>query len=268
MPEGDSLETLARALAPMLAGRRLDRLWLGLRDQRREVADLTVEAVSAVGKHLLLDFADGSGLRVHLGLYGTWHRYRKTESWRKPRRWARLILELGDQVHVCFNARELEWLNDAERARLRLGRRLGPDLSQARIELPAIRSRARALHGPGSNLADLLLDQRVAAGIGNVYKSETLFLAGRHPLTPVRDLDDDALDELFALAHPLLRANLSGGGRDTRGVGDGREHLWVFERGGRPCLKCGAVIRLANLGQIPRRTYWCPECQPEPVFQR
>ena len=119
-------------------------------------------------------------------------------------------------------------------------------------------------------IAELLLDQTVASGIGNVYRSEVLFLQGVHPLTPVARLDDQALTALYAEAARLMRANLRPGHRITtvaprrRTIGPGMPHYWVYGRHRKPCLRCGAIIRVTRHGDHARTTYWCPRCQPAP----
>jgi endonuclease-8 len=110
-------------------------------------------------------------------------------------------------------------------------------------------------------LVDLLLDQRIAAGIGNVYKSELMFLAGCAPNWTLSEANDDMLLALYAQAATLLKANLGGGPRTTRRNDDGHGHLWVYGRAGQPCLRCGASIRRGLLGCRPRSTYWCDGCQ-------
>jgi len=222
-----------------------------------------VETVQAHGKHLYLHLTDGRVLRSHLGLYGSWHRYKCGERWRKPRRQATIRLETDDWDYVCFNAKHVEWLQ-ADGFRLADQRaRLGADLiSEPQAPAEALK-RARRLLAPSAPLVDLLLDQRIAAGIGNVYKSEVLFLESCWPLLPVEALSDDGLTRLFQRAADLLAANLGGGPRTTRMARDRRGQLWVYGRREQSCLRCGkGSIRRALLGKAPRSTYWCPCCQP------
>ncbi|MEJ2575377.1 MAG: zinc finger domain-containing protein, partial [Gammaproteobacteria bacterium] len=115
--------------------------------------------------------------------------------------------------------------------------------------------------GPGRRLADVLLDQRIAAGIGNAYKSELLFLRRLAPDRTLGELDDEELRALFSLAGALIRANLGGGPRTTRFLSDRAGRLWVYRRRGEPCLRCGTLVRMARLGEDRRSTYWCPACQ-------
>lgn len=268
MPEGDTIAKLAAYLAPRLVGRELAGGALASRPTVTLVGR-RVRSVEPHGKHLFLAFEDGESLRTHLGMYGTWHRYAPGEAWKKPRAHASLWLATTDDVLVCFHAREVE-LGDADRARTVQRRRLGVDL--LREALPGgdeLLGRARALLEPTAPVVDLLLDQRIAAGIGNVYKSEALFLERLAPHTPLSRLEAERIGALFGRARDLLAANLVGGPRTTRGPAAGEEarelrapgHLWVYGRGGQPCLRCRTPVAGARLGRGLRSTYWCPTCQ-------
>jgi endonuclease-8 len=260
MPEGDTIHKLAAFLGPRLRGAVLRRGRIGRRPDARLDGRRVVD-VQAHGKHLFVGFDDATWLRTHLGLYGSWHHYRPGEVWRKPRRQAAVELEVDDRVYVCFNPKEVELLRDRGVRRRILHTRLGPDLSIERPALDGIPQRARALLEPAAPLADVLLDQRIACGIGNVYKSEVLFLERRHPTQPLDGISDEELQRLYATAHRLLRSNLGGGPRSTRFVADGAGRSWVYGRAGRPCLRCGTPVANARIGRRPRSTYWCPACQ-------
>ena len=123
-----------------------------------------------------------------------------------------------------------------------------------------VRGRALELFPGDTPVVDLLLDQRVAAGIGNVYKSEVLFVTRRSPLLQLHDLTREDIYELYRTAGVLLNENLTGGVRRTR-PDDGHGPLWVYGRAARPCLICGTAVRRDRLGRNPRSTYWCPGCQ-------
>ncbi len=261
MPEGDTIFQVATALRPRLVGETLRRVLLARQSGAQELEGRRVEAVTAKGKHLFIELEGGITLRSHLGLYGSWHRYPHGESWLKPARWASIVLETGREVFVCFHAREVELMRSAGLRRGDLLRRLGPDLVGPEVAVDEVLARAREFLDPEAPLVDVLLDQRPACGIGNIYKSEVLFLAGVDPHTPLGEVSDVVLGRLYTLARELLRRNLDGGPRVTRIAAEG-PRLWVYGRRGRPCLRCASLIRRVRSGRDLRSTYWCPRCQP------
>jgi endonuclease-8 len=260
VPEGDTVNKLAAALAPRLRGAEVRDLRL----RRLSAASLVGRRILDVwsrGKHLFIELDNGQVLRSHLGMYGSWHRYPSGAPWRKPARQASIVLETGEELLVCFNAREVEILSVEGYRLVDVQRRLGPDLTRERTDSALIARRATALVEPGALLVDLLLDQRVACGIGNVYKCEVLFLAGQPPRRTFAETPPEMLASLYDLAGELLRKNLGGGPRVTRSTGNGRGVLWVYGRADLPCFRCGSRIRRERLGVNPRTTYWCPVCQ-------
>jgi endonuclease-8 len=264
MPEGDTIHKLAGYLREHLVGRRVTRAQV--QGQAVSLAGQEVLGADARGKHLLLRFTDGRALRSHLGMHGSWHRYAAHGP--APRVRGRVSISLavadlaGEEIFACYNAREVELLatgGDREHA---LVTHLGDDLLGPAPDRAAIVGRARSRLPADTLLVDVLLDQRIAAGIGNVYKSELLFLAGLPPTTTLGNVDDQVLAALYSDAQRLLRANLGGGPRTTRSAGDDAGRLWVYNRGGRPCHRCRTPIAAARLGARPRGTWWCPRCQP------
>ena len=267
MPEGDTVHKVAAALDPLLEGQVLRRVLVGRGPKvgLGNFGDLEgrrVEAVFPKGKHLFLRLEGGILLRTHLGLHGSWHRYRPDEAWRKSESQASLALWTDRDVLVCFHAREVECLRAEGFQSADATSRLGPDLLAPEIDLEEVLRRARELLEPATPLVDVLLDQRVASGIGNVYKSEVLFLEGADPAGGLGDTPDDTLRRLFRTARDLLLRNLGGGPRTTRFEADRRGRLWVYSRRGRPCLRCTTAVQFARFGRGLRATYWCPRCQP------
>ncbi|HET7676873.1 MAG TPA: DNA-formamidopyrimidine glycosylase family protein [Candidatus Limnocylindrales bacterium] len=277
MPEGDTLQRTAAALREILEGREL----VAARGRRPDagVERLTgrrVAAVHSVGKHLLIDVAGGLTLHTHLGLHGSWHRYRHGERWRRPASRAAVVLETAAALAVCFDPATVELV---ETRALPLHPRLaslGPDLLDPAADPQAIQRRLREVSRGGMPVGEALLDQRLMAGLGNVYRSEVCFIERVDPATPVKALDDVTLGRLVRTAMALLRANTAGGARVTtpdasgappgaalRARGGGR--LWVYGRTGRPCRRCGTLVRSRVAGTTPRRAYWCPTCQPPPA---
>ena len=261
MPEGDTIHKLADYLAARLVGRRLQRVRMADPSACERCSGRFVCSLSAHGKHLIIELDSALLLRTHLGMYGTWHRYREDEPWRKPHRQASLVLATDEDLFVCFNAKEVELIGAASVRERILQTRLGPDLIDADLDLKLVVRRAREILAGDTPLADLLLDQRVAAGIGNVYKSEVLFIQRRLPRTPLDSVSDRALAACYTTAAELLRRNLGGGPRRTRPERGGADRLWVYGRRGLPCLLCTHQISYARLGKDWRPTYWCGGCQ-------
>ena len=256
-----------------LAGKRLHAALAGrllLRGELRhprlaeeDLAGRTVLGVRSVGKHLLTRFDDGRSLHSHFRMDGSWHLYRPGTAWRRPAHEIRAILAHEERVAVGYALHDMELVPTT--AEDRLVGHLGPDLldpdwGDAHAAEALRRFTARADH----ELGLVLLEQRVMAGVGNLYKAEVCFLLGLSPWTPVRDVPDVA--GAIALARELLVRNKDRPEQSTTGeLGWGRQH-WVFERGGQRCFRCGTRIRVAEqgLGVHARVAYWCPRCQPGP----
>lgn len=273
MPEGDTLARTAGVLRRALLG-DVVRSASGRPGgaQLERIVGSRVADVSTQGKHLLIHLDGGLTLHTHLGMKGSWHRYRPGEAWRRPRARAVAVLETEGSVVVCFDAPVVELL---ERRALPLHpglARLGPDLLAETPELDVALARMRAAQHPGWTIGEALLDQSVATGVGNVIRSEVLFSVGIDPFALVGELSAALLLRLLASASTLLRANVHGGDRvtmpDALGAPPGASGglrastaRWVYGRTGRPCRRCGTPIESATLGELPRRVYWCPRCQ-------
>ncbi|MDQ4036594.1 MAG: hypothetical protein M3153_11830 [Chloroflexota bacterium] len=265
MPEGDTIFRTAEVLRAALVGRRVTGARAQARPGLRRVPDLsrlvgaTVASVEARGKHLLIGFDSGLTLRSHLRMTGSWHRYRRGESWRRPAHQASAILETAEAVAVAFNTPVVELLTEDDIRRSQPLRELGPDLLGLDFDIEEALRRLTA--DGGKELGNALLDQRLVAGIGNVYKSEVAFLERLDPWMPVAEVDRAGLGRALRTARRLLQANVRGGARVTTGRGARGEGLWVYGRAGRPCRRCGTIIRSARQGELARLTYWCPRCQ-------
>src|SRR4051812_49332326 len=229
MPEGDTIAQSARTLAGVLVGRTVSGFrsaapGVEARAQAFGVVGSTVSAVESRGKHLLIRFSSGATLRTHMRMTGSWHLYRVSSRWQKPAHLARVILEAGDVVAVCFSAPEIELLSSGEAAHHAGLGRLGPDLLDAEFDEAEAFARLRA--AGDREIADALLDQSIAAGIGNVYKSEVLFLERVSPFAAVASLDDETLRRLLLTARRQLRRNVGTGRRRTTGASQANA-LWV-----------------------------------------
>jgi endonuclease VIII len=248
MPEGDTIWRTAAGLRQRVGG----QVVTAARPERfAGLVGRTLEAVEPAGKHLLMRFSDGWTLHSHMRMNGSWHLYRAGQRWQRPERQARVVLEFGEWLAVCFSAPVV----DLVRAGHEPIAHLGPDLLAAGVRMEEVVARARAL-GP-TPLGELLLDQRVCGGIGNVYKCETLWRLRLDPWASSDMLDDAALAELFETARTAMRANLRPAAPRRF---EGRPPA-VHGRGGRPCPRCGTPVRTRLQGELARLTYWCPTCQ-------
>lgn len=256
MPEGDTLHKIANRLRPALVGSVVERFHAPRLVGPRPKAGATVVAVEAVGKHLLVTFDDSTVLHTHLRMTGSWHLYERGAAWRKPSHLARVVLTTATHEAVCFSAPVVRTTVGGTDA----VDHLGPDLCRPDADLDEVLDRMARIPEPGTTIAEVLLDQRVAAGIGNVYKSEVLWAEGLDPRTPIDAVPDDLRRRLVETAARLLRANLDTVRRTTVPGG-----LAVYRKARRPCRRCGTPIRMARWGEQARSTYWCPRCQRRPV---
>jgi endonuclease-8 len=262
MPEGDTIHKIAAAMRPDVVGRSLVSLGLRDRGEVRGLRGAEILGVDVYGKHMVIRFAEERSLRVHLGMKGGWRRHRAN---RLPARvrFAPVVLVVGELAFVCTRASQVE-LFRGPASRHPILQRLGPDLMNPGIELDEVVTRARNAGG-SIPIGVAVLDQRVAAGLGNVYKSEVLFLCKVDPRAPVSELDDETLRNIFARGAELLRQNLRPGRRVTR-ERDPRSarpqrRVWVYGRRRDPCPECGAAIEMIHQGDQARSTYFCPMCQ-------
>jgi endonuclease-8 len=271
VPEGDTIFRAARTLHRALAGRIItvfESVYPALTnlDAADPVVGRTVESVSSRGKHLLMIFSGPITLHTHMRMNGSWHIYRTGERWRAPRRDMRIVVGTEPYVAVGFNIPVAELLTPDQLAHHPVIGSLGPDLTDPRFDGSDVTVRIKAR--PRDTIADLLLDQRVLSGIGNVLKSEILFVAGIHPFTLAGRLEDHELTRILEVALRLMTMNIVESqsirpamGRQTTGSLDPSAKLHVYGRSSRPCRRCGTLIRSAKSGVDARLTYWCPRCQ-------
>jgi len=267
VPEGDTIFRVARTLHGVLAGKVVTRFFspiaaVDAAARRLGIVGDRVARVEPRGKHLLMHFERGAVLHTHLRMTGSWHTYRHGSRWRQPAHLARAVVESADAVAVCFQAPTCELLSAAEAARELQLAALGPDLLAADFDAALARARLRARADLEIGVA--LMDQQALAGIGNVYKSEVLFLCRNDPFARVATLDDTSLDRLVATAAKQLRRNLTGGRRRTTSSLAASPH-WVYEREGEPCRRCGATVEMRRQGPLLRSTYFCAICQDVPA---
>ena len=270
MPEGDTIYRAATVLRRALAGRlvsgfRSDVPQVIAAAARAPLVGRTVSAVEAKGKHLFVRFGeapDDPVLRSHLGMQGSWHIYRPGETWQRPERQARVVIETDRFVVPCFNAPTMELRTARDLAADPQLAALGPDAITDVFDADEAVRRLRAR--PDLAIGVAILDQRALAGVGNVFKSELLFIRRLSPFQRVAELDDAELRALVDEAHRQLVANRGGGMRVTRPGAPRHETLWIYGRAGKPCRICGTIVRLRRQGDAGRTTYFCPVCQGAP----
>lgn len=256
MPEGDTVFRTAADLREALAGKTLTRC--DIRVPRYATVDLSgarVDEVLSRGKHLFIR-AGAASIHSHLKMDGSW---RITPRDRPPRpgHKIRILLEAGDTAAAGVDLGVLEILDrDTD---LDAVAHLGPDLLGP--DWDARRVAANLVSDPDRPLAAALLDQRVMAGVGNVYCNELCFVFGRLPTSPVRTLQDPL--RMAVKARDMLWANRLRWSRTTTGNTRAGQQLWVYGRGGEPCRRCGTPIARAAQSDLTgeRVSYWCPSCQ-------
>lgn len=275
MPEGDTIFRAARALHKALAGATV----MGFETAYAPLASLhdntpvtgrVVEKVESRGKWLLIYFSGDLILVTHMLMSGSWHIYRSDERWRLPRSQMRVVIRSEQYEVVAFAVPVARFHTARSLERSSAIPKLGPDLLKSEFAEDDAKARIRA--NATEQIANVLLDQKVMAGIGNVFKSEICFACGVHPFRLVSSLSDSDIDCLIDSARRLMAANVaetSGnqivtytGPRRTTGKGNPSARVWVYRRQGKECRRCGTAILMRRQGPGARSTYWCPQCQP------
>jgi endonuclease-8 len=243
VPEGDSLHRAARQLQA-LVGERLEVETPNPRAQAaidaRRLDGRRLVSVEAIGKNLVLDFEGGYRLRNHLRMSGRW-RVGPRGRTARGRPW--LVMRGADREAVLYGGRVLELHGRALR-------RLGPDILANPLEVGRMIAGLRRVGGE-REVGEAIVDQRLVAGIGNVWRAEALWRARISPWRRLESLDDDGLRRVLEEAARLMRAS----------VHTGREERAVYRRAGRPCPRCGTPIQSRGQGDANRTAYWCPGCQ-------
>ena len=279
MPEGDTIYRSARALAKVLTGKAVTRFdtayaQLASVNDDRPVLGRVIEKVEANGKWLLMHLSGDLILVTHMLMSGSWHIYKTGEKWWSPRKAMRVLLEVEGWQAVAFNVPVAEFHTADTLARKSNIPKLGPDLLKdsytAESGVQALQQRA-ASH-PDDEIANVLLNQRVLAGLGNVYKSEVCFAARVHPFRQMSTITADEMLQMADVSQRYMKANVldgSGdgiitysGNRRTTNNANEKNRLWVYGRRGQECRRCGALVEMRKQGPGARSTYWCPGCQP------
>lgn len=276
MPEGDTIHRAAAKLRAVLERQRILRCDCDLASvDDWQIVGRTVSRVEARGKHLLIHCAPlsqvdepdprrseqlGVAIWTHLGMMGSW----QVKAASPASSNAALALHTEAHVAICQRPEILKLLGPRALLRNPMLAQLGPDLLDPGADLDEAVQRLRALGS--AELGDAIMRQSAVAGIGNVWKSELLFLARLNPFAPVGSLAPEVLRALLERARERMQRQVERGGpRRTRFSSDApRERLWVYERSGRPCHVCGTIIEMRRQGELARSTYHCPRCQQSP----
>jgi endonuclease-8 len=258
MPEGDTIFRAAVSLNARLAGKEILR-WSSTVPSLMSAHMLgrTIVRVDAVGKNLFIVFDDGRALHTHMRMTGSWHIYPQTTEPRNFPGNARVTIEVEGCVAVCFSAPVVRMLSGPE-VRREVGS-LGPDVLATSFE--ANEAARRVIAAGKRPIGETIMDQSIVAGIGNVYKSELLFITKIDPFSESGALDLDAARKLMTEARRLMLRNTApGSGMRTTRLGAGGRY-WVYKRSGEQCRKCGEAIRMRRQGVGQRSTYYCRICQ-------
>jgi endonuclease-8 len=262
MPEGDSVYRFAAQVDAALAGKPVIAARAhgpGPVPQVARLVGVMCTGARARGKNIFISFENGLALRGHLRMYGSWHVYKPGEPWRFPEREARLVLEVEDAVVVNFNAPVIELLEERALEHHRPIGTLGPDLLAEPFDAEeAFRRFRQPLHATRT-IGDAIMDQRIMAGAGNIWKHETLFRCRINPWRTVAELDDTAIRAIIDTARNLLLASVH---RPNNLGLTHRPKMFVYMRSGQPCFRCHTRLRSDRQVEDIRFTAWCPTCQP------
>ena len=279
MPEGDTIYRAARALQKAIGGKEVTGFETGLAKLARVNDDAPLvgrvaERVESRGKWCLIYFSGDLILVTHMLMSGSWHLYRAGERWRMGRSRMRVAIRTADWEAVGFNIPVAEFYTARSLERSSQVPKLGPDiLSDAfTVEGGVARLAAFGRENPEAEVAVVLLNQRVLAGLGNVYKSEVAFAARVNPFRAMRTITPREMEIMVEVSQRYMKANVVDGAGDgivtysgnrrTTHSSNREERLWVYGRQGQECRRCGTAVMMRKQGVQSRSTYWCPECQP------
>ncbi len=260
MPEGDTIHRAAMRLRRAAAGQPVRHFaaWEPRLD-RRDLVGATLTQVEARGKHLLMHFDRGPSLHTHMRMRGKWRVGQESEQRPRVGNAVRIVLETERARLICSNVQMARWIDVECLPADDWLRKLGPDLLAPDFHLGTAVHRLRALSGLA--LGEALMHQGAVCGVGNVYKSETLFLSKLDPFAPVAHFAPETLSELVMMNRKLMTLNLVAGDRQLRFRSGGGGRVWVYGRKGEHCLRCDGEIRMRRQGAQLRSTYYCPACQ-------
>jgi endonuclease VIII len=257
MPEGDTIHYAANRIRPVLQGQVPDAIRTPhprhAKDRWPErLEGTTVTDVNAHGKHLFLRFDDDLTIHSHLRMTGSWRVHPEGQRWHRAPRRAWLVITKDDNNVVQFDGPVLELMTETRRRFDRRLALLGPDIIKDDFDAGEVIRRARA-DDPTRGLGDALLDQRIVAGIGNLWKAEGCWLAELDPWRRLQDVTDEELRRVLDELRPRMQQSARDGNQ-TR-------HREIYNNTGRACPRCATKITARGQGDDNRTTYWCPGCQ-------
>ena len=257
MAEGPVVHRYVQRLKRALEGQTTDvEFGTGsLKPLEPSLTQVRTSLVEAHGKQTRLHFSDGRVILVHLLMWGSWRIYRKGAQWDKPRKMARLILRTGTHEAVAFSAPVVKVFTEDALEKDRTWGTLGPDPLRRDFSVEEFRRLLR--HEGDREIGEVLLDQRVVAGVGNILRVEILFSSRVDPRMRVRDLSAHDVDEILYWTLKLMHQWLGSSAENQ-----GWRH--IHRRSGHPCPVCGwAIVFFRQAGRI---TYVCPRCQNSEIF--
>jgi endonuclease VIII len=262
LAEGPAVVRWARALRQLVDEPLLEvqatRRW---HERAAGLVGARIEDVETHGKHLLLHLSTGDIIHAHAMQYGSWQVGEPGMALRKPAKFVRLMLRTTAHEAVYYHGPVMEILPPEEVLNHFSLAALGPDIMREDFDPVEV---ARRLRKSGSReIGDAILDQRIVSGIGNIFKSEGLYLARIDPRRPARSVSRAAQTRLWRSLLPIMRASASHHGPTITRDLDG-DRYWVYRRRGRACAVCGTAIEMTRQGDLKRATYFCPVCQPAP----
>jgi len=258
--ETAAIHRAASALRTALTGARLVRFEAPQLVGPTPRAGRVIEHVAEQGRGLQIEFDDGLVLDTSMKRAGAWHLYRHGDRWRRPHKAMRALVVVDDWMAVCFDSPSVETYRAACRGRHPAMGRLGPDISEHDADLRGVVNLLLSYPDGDVPLADVLLDQRVVTGVGNVFRSEVLWANELSPFAPVRGLSQRAAIRLVNAAAHQLRATVNPG-RQPTGEQTPLADMAVFGRNGQRCGRCGETIEMRPMGVRHQMLYWCPGCQ-------
>ena len=259
MHDGETIHRTASALRTAFGGKAMTRFDAPELIGPVPQAGRTIEKVESRGRHLEMEFDNGMVLRTQMRRSGSWHLYRHGEKWRRPYEQMRTSIENHDWVAVCFNASSVETYRRPDKRRHPGMGRLGPDLARCDADLGRVVNLLLSYPDADMRIGEVLLDQRVLCGLGNVFRCEVLWVTGVSPFAPVGNLSESDAVRLVNTAASLVRSSLQPAGRGT--VTEVHGGLAVYGRNGQGCGRCPGTVDMRRMGSHDRVLYWCPGCQ-------